>query len=49
MDLVAYDEAVFDALVADYQALATSLGIEAVTAIPLSGLRGDNLVAASAN
>ncbi|KFN44097.1 sulfate adenylyltransferase subunit CysN [Arenimonas oryziterrae] len=49
MDLVAYDQGVFDTLVADYQALATALGIEAVTAIPLSGLRGDNLMMPSPN
>jgi bifunctional enzyme CysN/CysC len=47
MDLVGYGQPAFDAIVADYRALATQLGIAGVTAIPLSGLRGDNVVARS--
>ncbi len=43
MDLVDYDKGVFDAIVADYRAFATSIGIKDFTAIPLSGLRGDNI------
>ena len=43
MDLVDYDQAVFDEIVAGYQALAAQLGIERVTFIPLSALNGDNL------
>ena len=43
MDLVGYDQAVFDDIVAGYQALATQLGIAQVTCIPLSALNGDNL------
>ena len=46
MDLVGYDEAVFDAIAAEYRDLAASLGIGEVTAIPLSALEGDNLIAA---
>jgi bifunctional enzyme CysN/CysC len=46
MDLVHYDQAVFDHIVADYAAFATSIGIDRVTAIPLSGFRGDNITAA---
>ncbi|MEO6103079.1 MAG: adenylyl-sulfate kinase, partial [Pseudoxanthomonas sp.] len=38
-----YDQAVFDAIVAGYERLATQLGIAQVTAIPLSALNGDNL------
>ena len=50
MDLVAYDQAVFDAIVADYRAFATSIGIGAFTAIPISGFKGDNITASpSAN
>ncbi|HEX8418668.1 MAG TPA: sulfate adenylyltransferase subunit CysN, partial [Sphingomonas sp.] len=47
MDLVGNDQAVFDAIVADYRAFATSIGIERFTAIPLSGLTGANVAAAS--
>jgi bifunctional enzyme CysN/CysC len=43
MDLVGYDQAVFDDIVAGYRALAAQLGIERVTFIPLSALNGDNL------
>lgn len=43
MDLVGYDQAVFDAIEADYRALAAQLGLAAVQAIPLSALEGDNL------
>jgi bifunctional enzyme CysN/CysC len=50
MDLVGYDQARFDAIVADYRAFADSIGIEAFTAIPISGFKGDNITAApSAN
>jgi bifunctional enzyme CysN/CysC len=47
MDLVDFDRAVFDRIVAEYSALAARLGIASVQAIPLSALRGDNLIAAS--
>ncbi|WP_255505454.1 adenylyl-sulfate kinase [Alkalisalibacterium limincola] len=47
MDRVGFDEAVFDAIVADYEALAGHLGIGRVSAVPVSALHGDNLVAAS--
>ncbi len=50
MDLVGYDRAVFDQIVADYRAFADSIGITAFTAIPISGFKGDNITAApSAN
>ncbi len=54
MDLVDYDQAVFDRIVADYRAFAQTLSAHdgrpmgAVTAIPLSGFRGDNVTQASA-
>lgn len=48
MDLVGYDRATFDAIVADYRFFADSIGIEGFTAIPLSGLRGDNIAERSA-
>jgi bifunctional enzyme CysN/CysC len=44
MDLVDYDQVVFDDIVAGYRELAGQLGIANVTAIPLSALRGDNLL-----
>ena len=43
MDLVGYEQHVFDDIVAGYQMLAEQLGIEQVTFIPLSALNGDNL------
>ncbi len=47
MDLVGYEEAVFRRIEAEYRQFAESLGIAAVTAIPLSALRGDNVVTRS--
>ena len=47
MDLVDYDQQVFDDILADYSAFASEIGIETFTAIPLSGLKGDNITAAS--
>ena len=46
MDLVDYDQAIFDAIVADYSAFAGAIGIETFTAIPISGFKGDNITAA---
>ncbi|HQW59067.1 MAG TPA: sulfate adenylyltransferase subunit CysN [Thermomonas sp.] len=48
MDLVDYRQDVFDSIVAGYRDLATQLGIANVQAIPLSALRGDNMVDGSA-
>ena len=47
MDLVNHDRAVFDAISAGYAELAGQLGIEHVTAIPLSALKGDNMLGLS--
>ena len=49
MDLVGYDQAVFDRISAGYRELAGQLGIPNVTCIPLSALRGDNLLEQSPN
>ncbi|MDH2153636.1 sulfate adenylyltransferase subunit CysN [Sphingobium yanoikuyae] len=49
MDLVGYDQAVFDKIVADYAAFAQSIGISAFTPIPISGFKGDNITARSEN
>ncbi|GIX22628.1 MAG: sulfate adenylyltransferase subunit 1 [Gammaproteobacteria bacterium] len=48
MDLVGYDPAVFDRIRADYLAFADRLGFEAVHFVPLSALKGDNVVEPSA-
>ena len=49
MDLIGYDQAKFDAIVADYAEFAQSIGIESFTAIPISGLAGDNITSSSGN
>jgi len=47
MDLVNYDASVFDAIVDDYQALAAHFNFKGVSTIPLSALKGDNVIARS--
>ena len=47
MDLVDYDRQAFEAIAADYRAFAGHIGIEEWTAIPVSGLTGDNVVSGS--
>ena len=49
MDLVGYDQGVFDAIAAGYRELAAQLGIADVQVIPLSALEGDNLLQPSPN
>jgi sulfate adenylyltransferase subunit 1 len=44
MDLVNYDQTVYDRIVAEYQKFAAQLGLKDVKAIPLSALAGDNVV-----
>ena len=44
MDLVGNDEAVFERIKTDYQAVAAQLRLPHVVAIPLSALNGDNVV-----
>lgn len=46
MDLVGYNQAVFDEIVADYTKFATEIGIETFEAIPISGFKGDNITQA---
>jgi bifunctional enzyme CysN/CysC len=48
MDLVDYDQTIFDTIVADYSEFAKSVGIENFTAIPISGFKGDNIIEPSA-
>ncbi|WP_263588566.1 sulfate adenylyltransferase subunit CysN [Sphingopyxis sp. GC21] len=49
MDLVGYDKAVFDRITLAYRAFASEIGITNFTAIPISGFKGDNITALSAN
>ena len=49
LDLVDYSEEVFDAIEADYRGFADQLGIEHVLCIPMSALKGDNLLHPSEN
>jgi sulfate adenylyltransferase subunit 1 len=47
MDLVDYDQVVYDRIVKAYGEFAASLGLKDITPIPLSALSGDNVVAPS--
>ena len=47
MDLVNYDQTVYERIVAEYQKFAQQLGLKDITPIPLSALAGDNVVTAS--
>lgn len=44
MDLVNYDEAVFDQIVQDYKAFSSKLEISDIQFVPISALVGDNVV-----
>ncbi|MBS0199262.1 MAG: sulfate adenylyltransferase subunit CysN [Proteobacteria bacterium] len=48
LDLVGYDREVFERIEREYRELATQLGIANVQAVPLSALKGDNLLQRSA-
>ncbi len=47
MDLVDYDAGVFERIVADYRQFAFEIGLSNILAIPISGLKGDNITSAS--
>ncbi len=49
MDLIGYDRARYEAILADYSAFAQSIGITTFTAMPISGFMGDNITTRSAN
>lgn len=49
MDLVDYNQEVFDKIVSEYRQFATPLNIPDITCIPLSALKGDNVVELSEN
>ncbi len=44
IDLVHYDKAVFDRISHDFREFALSLGVRQITAIPVSALKGENVV-----
>ncbi|MBC7499181.1 MAG: 50S ribosome-binding GTPase [Herminiimonas sp.] len=47
MDLVDYDQTVYDRIIGAYQEFAHKLGLKDIRPIPLSALSGDNVVTAS--
>lgn len=47
IDLVDYDQAIFDQIEAEYREFADRLGFDTLEAIPVSALRGDNIVTLS--
>jgi bifunctional enzyme CysN/CysC len=47
IDLVDYDQEVFDRIVAEYRTFARDLGFQTLAAVPVSALRGDNILANS--
>ncbi|HTM78700.1 MAG TPA: sulfate adenylyltransferase subunit CysN, partial [Devosia sp.] len=47
IDLVDYDQAVFERIVAEYRAFAEPLGFKTLATIPVSALHGDNMLAQS--
>jgi len=47
IDLIGYDQNTFDAIVSDYKNFADSIGILQFSAIPISGLKGDNIASIS--
>ncbi|MCC5914776.1 MAG: sulfate adenylyltransferase subunit CysN [Balneolaceae bacterium] len=49
MDLVDYDQNVFDSIVSDFRRFSKKLDIDNITYIPISALKGDNIVNKSDN
>ena len=49
MDLIDYDQAQYDSIVADYTAFAAEIGLTNFHAMPISGFKGDNITAKSPN
>jgi bifunctional enzyme CysN/CysC len=49
MDLVDFDQEIFDAICAEFTAFASRLDVTDLTFIPISALQGDNVVTRSAN
>jgi bifunctional enzyme CysN/CysC len=44
MDLINWDQAVFQQIVSDFQPLVKELGFESFQAVPISALEGDNII-----
>lgn len=49
MDLVEYSQETFDKIVAEYRPFAEKIGLQNIHAMPISGVKGDNIVEKSAN
>ncbi len=49
MDLVDYDQSVFNRIVMSYRSFASEIGIANFAAFPISGFRGDNITTLSTN
>ncbi|MDP9181150.1 MAG: GTP-binding protein, partial [Actinomycetota bacterium] len=49
LDLVDFSQEVYDRIEADYRAFAANIGLDSITCIPLSALRGDNIITPSPN
>jgi bifunctional enzyme CysN/CysC len=49
LDIVDYSRETFERIEADYRAFAAEIGLEDITAIPMSALRGDNILGPSGN
>jgi bifunctional enzyme CysN/CysC len=49
MDLIDYDQAKYEAIVADYTRFAAEIGLSGFVALPISGFKGDNITAPSPN
>ncbi len=47
MDLVGFDRGTFEGIVRDFETFAKPLGFASITPLPISALRGDNVVARS--
>jgi bifunctional enzyme CysN/CysC len=47
MDLVEYDQGVFERIVAEYRTFAGKIGLDSVLPIPISALKGDGITAPS--
>jgi len=49
LDIVDYSQEVFDTIEAEYREFAAQIGLDDITCIPMSALRGDNIVELSPN
>ena len=49
MDLVSYDQIIFNSIISNYKTFADTIGIKNFESIPISGLNGDNIASRSTN